>query len=113
MPCFAAVAAGGVEDNEKAYGELKFDCFSDCWLLDFVLCFLPELLGFVVGPFADKGGVGVDVAVDPIFPDPYLKNKIKFADETTHYCFPDGSNELLFPNCASLDLNQGCQWVFE
>lgn len=73
MPWFVAVAAGGVADNEKAYGELKFDNGFSCWLWDFVLCFLPELLGFVIGPFADKSGVGVDLEVAPFCPDPYLK----------------------------------------
>ena len=76
IPWFVAVEAAGVADNEKAYGELKFVVFS-CLLWDFILCFLPELLGFVIGPFADKGGVGVDFEVVPVFPDPYLqKNKV-------------------------------------
>ena len=35
---------------------------------------MPELLGFVICPFADKGGVGVDFEVAPVFPDPYLQN---------------------------------------
>ena len=76
IPWFVAVEAAGVADNEKAYGELKFVVFS-CLLWNFILCFLPELLGFVIGPFADKGGVGVDFEVVPVFPDPYLqKNKV-------------------------------------
>ena len=75
MPWFVAVAAGGVADSEKACDGLKFVAFS-CLLWDFILCFLPELLGFVIGPFADKGGVGVDFEFAPVFPDPYLQ-KIK------------------------------------
>ena len=43
---------------------------------------MPELLGFVIGPFADNGGVGVDFEVAPVFSDPYLQ-KIKLVDKST------------------------------
>lgn len=85
MPWFVAVGAGGVADNEKAYDELKFVGFS-CLLWDFILCFLPELLGFVIcGPFADKGGVGVDFEVVPVFPDPYLQKQIKLVKKLIYF----------------------------
>lgn len=85
MPWFVAVGAGGVADNEKAYGELKFVGFS-CLLWDFIFGFLPELLGFVIcGPFADKGGVGVDFEVVPVFPDPYLQKQIKLVKKLIYF----------------------------
>lgn len=71
MPCFAA--GDGVAFNEKAYGELRFDCLS-CELCDFVFA-LPELLGFEFELLADKGGVGVALCATPFFPEPYLKKK--------------------------------------
>ena len=68
MTCF--VAGDGVPFNEKAYGELRLECFS-CECCDFAFA-LPELLDFVVELLPDNGGVGVALTATPIFPDPCL-----------------------------------------
>ena len=72
-PCFPG--EDGVGFKEKAYGELKFECFScECCDFDFAL---PELLGFEFVLFADNGGVGAALTATAFFPDPCLENKIQ------------------------------------
>ena len=65
----------GIGFNEKACGELKFECFS-CECCDFVFALL-ELLGFGFVLLADKGGVDVALTTTAFFPDPCLEHKIQ------------------------------------